>query len=364
MSDDRALVIDTPTDLVAPEPPQNKLALAASYMSIQDVQQTAKAIVTSKMIAGVENESQAIVKILAGQELGLGPIASVNGLYVLNGRVGMMASVAGALLQKGGYSWIATWDDEDNPTACQVTYFGHTLPPEGWTNRFTTADAIRAKLIKQDGAHQKYPKDMLFNRAFMAGARKVAPSCLLNMGYEWDELKEATPPSHLAGAVSPAVPTKPASAPASAPTVPYGVLPPDVECPIHPGMFFKMNQWGKYTHPTNELNDKGKTMWCSKDKVMPDGQPPIVESVEVVAEKPTAAREAPKSTKKDYSIDGMKVAFEEAKEALILRLEWPVADVKAHLMSRGLLTPNGLVTIAKRNALIDELEALCVKENK
>jgi hypothetical protein len=168
------------TEVAVREPMQ--IAQVAQLMSIKDVQDTAKAIVTSKMIAGVENESQAIVKILAGQELGLGPIASVNGLYVLNGRVGMMASVAGALLQKGGYYWTSIWDDVDNPTACEVTFYGPTLPATGWMNRFTVADAIRAKLIKTDGAHQKYPKDMLFNRAFMAGARKVAPSCLLNMG--------------------------------------------------------------------------------------------------------------------------------------------------------------------------------------
>jgi hypothetical protein len=345
------MMSDEMTQEIAVREPM-QIAQVAQLMSIQDVQQTAKAIVTSKMIAGVENESQAIVKILAGQELGLGPIASVNGLYVLNGRVGMMASVAGALLQKGGYHWTSIWDDVDNPTACEITFYGPTLPPEGWVNRFTVADAIRAKLIKQDGAHQKYPKDMLFNRAFMAGARKVAPSCLLNMGYEYDELKEATMPPHLAGAVPPpAVPVKPAAAPASAPTVPYGVLPPDVECPVHPGMFFKMNQWNKYTHPTNEKNDKGKTIWCSKEKVMPVDAP-AVESVEVVEETPPAALEVPSST--DWS-KATQADYFKALDKAILDKGLPTADVKAIMLDQFGYTKRTEITIAKRN---DVLKAL------
>jgi hypothetical protein len=326
------------TEVAVREPMQ--IAQVAQLMSIKDVQDTAKAIVTSKMIAGVENESQAIVKILAGQELGLGPIASVNGLYVLNGRVGMMASVAGALLQKGGYYWTSIWDDVDNPTACEVTFYGPTLPATGWMNRFTVADAIRAKLIKTDGAHQKYPKDMLFNRAFMAGARKVAPSCLLNMGYEIDELREATAPAHLATEVPKvSAPPKPAAPSVAAP---YGVLPPDVECPVHPGMFFKMNQWNKYTHPTSEKNDKGKTIWCSKEKAMPVDAP-AVESVTVEQETPVAASKVP-------SRDVYEAGCRAAQEVL----QWAAADHKKFLSTWG-VAKYGEVTVAQRQVVLDKL---------
>ncbi len=239
--------------VVHEEAPITKVAMA---MSLADIQATAKAIVASRMFTGVENENVALVKILAGQELGLGPVASVNGLYVLNGKIGMMASVAGALLQKHGYTWVAQWDDVDTPTSCEITFFHSSLPADvGWTSRFTVGDAIRAKLVKPDGAHQKYPKDMLYNRAFMSGARKVAPSVLLNMGYEYDELKEAAP-------YNPSLP-KPASAPASVTSIPI-VQADTIDCPLHPGTEARLNRWGSaYSHPTSGKTADGKTVWCN-----------------------------------------------------------------------------------------------------
>jgi hypothetical protein len=341
-------------EIAVREPMQ--IAQVAQLMSIADVQQTAKAIVTSKMIAGVENESQAIVKILAGQELGLGPIASVNGLYVLNGRVGMMASVAGALLQKGGYHWTSTWDDTDNPTACEVTFYGPTLPATGWTNRFTVADAIRAKLIKTDGAHQKYPKDMLFNRAFMGGARKVAPSCLLNMGYEYDELREATVPPHLSGVPTNTPPVsatpKPAAAPAAIANIPV-VNVDSIDCPLHPGTEARLNKWGSaYSHPTAGKNDAGKTIWCNTkvaDIKKPSVAEPTITSVEVEQESPVAALEAPnigdwsKATQADY----FKVL-----DKAILDKGLPAADVKAIMFDQFGYTKRTEITIAKRNDVL------------
>jgi hypothetical protein len=248
------------TEMVIPEPVQ--LAKMAQVMSIADIQNTAKSIVTSKMIAGVTNEAEAVVKILAGQELGLGPIASVNGLYVYNGAIGMKVSLAGALLRRGGWHWDATWDDADNPTACEIVFYHPILKPAGSKHRWTVADSIRAKLIKVDGAHQKYPKPMLFNRCFMAGARIEAPDCLLNMGYELDELKEITPPPHVVVESVKSESPKPSSAPATISEIPI-VTVDSIDCPLHPGTEAKLNKWGSaYSHPTPAKKD-GKTVWCN-----------------------------------------------------------------------------------------------------
>jgi len=342
-------------EVYEPQPQGMTLAKAAQVMSIVDVQATAKAIVTSRLIAGVENESQAIVKILAGQELGLGPIAAVNGLYVLNGRVGMMASVAGALLQKHGYTWQAVWDDVDNPTACEITFFGVTLPPSGWTNRFTVSDAIRAGLIKQGGAHQKYPKDMLFNRCFMAGSRKVAPAVLLNMGYEYDELREATMPAHLqADAPKPAAAAKPAAATLT--SIP-AVQVDEIECPLHPGVMAKLNKWGTaYSHPTAAKNADGKTVWCNnkikKETAAPadDSQPPN--------KPPTEASEQPKSTESegapDYSAMTQSDYFKEL-DNIILDKGLTGAKVREILKPFG-YTKRTEITLAKRGEVLKSLQ--------
>lgn len=140
---------------------------------------------------------------------------------------------------------------------------------------------------------------------------------------------------------------------------------PVVICPKH-GVEMRKNKWGGYSHATDEKKD-GKTVWCNikaQGLIIP-GVPAIAAPTDdsrPATETPAEAPETPKSTRKDYSTD--KATFEQTKDALILRLEWPMPDVKAHLMGKDLLTPNGLVTIAKRNAVIDELEALCIKEEK
>ena len=46
----------------------------------------------SGFFSDVKSASQAIVKMLAGAELGFGPIASMSGVYVQNGRTAFMAN--------------------------------------------------------------------------------------------------------------------------------------------------------------------------------------------------------------------------------------------------------------------------------
>ena len=345
------------------------IAKTAQLMSMTDIQATAKAIVTSKMIAGVTNESEAIVKILAGQELGLGPIAAVNGLYVLNGRVGMMVSIAGALLRKQGWQWVTSWDDQDNPTVCEIIFKHPVLKSEGSVPyRWTVSDSIRAKLIKQDGAHQKYPKAMLFNRAFMAGARIEAPDCLLNMGYEYDELREATAPPHVASATTSAppvsAPPKPAAAPAAIANIPI-VNVDSIDCPLHPGTEARLNKWGSaYSHPTGSKNAEGKTVWCNT-KIADLHKPPACVAIPTEDKTPPAGLEVPKTPPQaDLRDWTSKAKFDESKDALMLRLEWPKAKVLEHIKSAGLLNATGLITIANRGKIIQELESLCEREGK
>ena len=206
------------------------LAKLAQVVSVTDAQIIAKSAFVSKMYGTLQNEDEAFIKILAGQELGITPIAAIGGLYVYNGNVGMKAAIAGGLLKRAGYTWSMVWDDADNPTVCEITFYHNTIPGGSYVSRFTRADAVRAKLVKTDGAHEKYPKAMLFNRAFMDGARKIAPDVLLNFGYELDELRESTPAPRTessfspqtapsAGSVAP-IPATPIQPPAPSPAAP------------------------------------------------------------------------------------------------------------------------------------------------
>ncbi len=154
-----------------------------------DAQIFAKAAYESGLFTDVKSEAQAIVKIIAGNELGITPLMSMNKLYIVNGKIGMAGEIATVLLQQREYKIEGKFDNEDNPTACEITLSRPDKNPPSFTWRFTKADAIKAKLLKADGAHEKFPKDMWWNRALMGAARKYAPEALGGMGYTPEELK-------------------------------------------------------------------------------------------------------------------------------------------------------------------------------
>jgi hypothetical protein len=114
--------------------------------------------------------AQAVVKVLAGQELGLGAIASMTGIYIVKGRVTLSANVMAAVIKNSGrYNYrVRKMSNEE----CEVEFF------EGsesiGVSSFTMADAKNAKLAGGDN-WQKFPRNMLFARALSNGAKWYCP---------------------------------------------------------------------------------------------------------------------------------------------------------------------------------------------
>jgi len=156
-------------------------------MTMGDAKLFAEAAYKSGIFSDVKSEAQALIKVMAGHELGIPPIMSMQKLYIVKNKLGMGVEVMGALLQQRGYTWTIKYDDLDKPTACEVTFAYPNHQP--YTSRFTLKDAERAGLIKPDGAWTTYPKDLLFARAFSSGARKYAPEALSGLGYTREELE-------------------------------------------------------------------------------------------------------------------------------------------------------------------------------
>jgi len=241
----------------------------------------------------IENEDQAFLKIMAGQELGIAPVEAINQLYIVNGKVGMGCQLMGSLVKSHGYEYTWAYDNEDNPTSCVVTWYkaGKKLG----TSRFTKADAVRARLIdtnKPASAWNKYPKELYFARAFTSGARKFAPEALSSIGYTKEEL-ESTEPNVIEGeykeikgddtpkdvkatpakADSPTVASVEPSPPVEVPEVKEITLSPSItgdmqyHCWEH-GEEWKDGKWGK-SHPVHlpdgevEKDGDGKTKWCN-----------------------------------------------------------------------------------------------------
>ena len=128
-----------------------------------------KVLADSGFFPDTKTAAQAVVKVLAGRELGLGPIYSMTKVYIVKGKVQIAAEIMGACIKRDGrYDYRVTSHDN---TKCVIEFFlGST---KVYTSEFSIEDAKRAKLLYPDSGWEKFPKAMLFSKALSQGARIV-----------------------------------------------------------------------------------------------------------------------------------------------------------------------------------------------
>ena len=138
-----------------------------------------------------KSPAQVAAVILAGRELGVGPMASLRSFYLVNGKLGMDASfVSGRMLAHGiGLEWLS---DTDECASVKLTRPG--CAP--YTSTFTRADAERAGLWGT-ATWRKYPRAMLRARAITAGARAYAADAFSGSVYTREELSSSDEPVHV-----------------------------------------------------------------------------------------------------------------------------------------------------------------------
>ena len=144
----------------------------------------------SGMFKDVKSRAQAVVKIIAGREIGLAPMESMQNIYMTpDGKIGVMAKIVGALIKKSAkYDYtIEKLDD----TECIIVFY--IIDKEGkkielGKSPFTFKDAAKAGLANKDN-YKNYPRNMNFARALMNGARWYTPD--IYCGYAVEELEKA-----------------------------------------------------------------------------------------------------------------------------------------------------------------------------
>ena len=155
------------TDLV----PYRNDNIIQTYAEMQDV---AKTLVQSGFFQETKSISQAVVKILAGREIGIGAFASMRGVNIIKGNPSYNANIMAAMVKGSGrYNYrVVTLDD----TKCELLFRekvdGH------WENVgssiFTVADAKKAGTQNID----KFPRNMLFARAMSNGVKWFCPDVM------------------------------------------------------------------------------------------------------------------------------------------------------------------------------------------
>lgn len=142
-----------------------------------DTLTVARMLAESGFFGEVKDAGKALAKILAGQEMGMGPIASLMGVYYQQGKVTYSANIMASAVKKSGHYTYRTRRLEDDE--CSLEFFERTA--KGWesvgTSTFTLADAERAGLTTGPNKHNwsKFPRNMMFARAMSNGAKWYTP---------------------------------------------------------------------------------------------------------------------------------------------------------------------------------------------
>lgn len=163
----------------------NAHALApVAPMSMSDIMSLGSVLVRSGMFRSTTNAEQAVAKILAGREYGLGPVTSMTHIYVIDGKVGMSASLIGAKIrQHPAYNFqVVNHDDAQ----CSIEFYYQDKP--AGVSDFTMQHAKDAGLIRRGGAWEKYPRNMVYARALTNGARWYCPDVFGGAIYTPEEL--------------------------------------------------------------------------------------------------------------------------------------------------------------------------------
>ena len=187
----------------------NELTTIPAAAAEVDLFRLGEVLAQSGYFQDARQAAQAIVKVMAGRELGFGPIASMTGIHIIQGRPAIGADLmAKAVKRSGRYNYRVTELTDD---ACSIDFFeksGDAWRPIG-SSRFTRQDAAKAKTKNLDA----FPRNMLFARAMSNGVKWFCPDALGLTTYTPEELDgiEAAP------IVAPATPAQAAHAQAAMP---------------------------------------------------------------------------------------------------------------------------------------------------
>lgn len=169
---------------------ENTAIIKREDMNLAETLTLGKTLAESGYFADAKQAAQAVVKVLAGREMGIGAIASMTGINVIQGRIAIGANLMAAKVKGSGkYDYqVVRLDD----TGCEIAFLqqgkelGHSI--------FTAEDAKRAgtgKLVAPGASADmltRFPRNMLFSRAMSNGVRWFTPDVFLGPVYTPEEL--------------------------------------------------------------------------------------------------------------------------------------------------------------------------------
>lgn len=163
-----------------------KMETLPARVDLQELQSLAQLMIESKMFTDVPGVAQGAVRILAGRELGIGPVASLRNIEIVRGNLSIRSHLMAAMIKRSPrYNYRVTLSTDEK---CIIEFLedGELCGP----SEFTLDDAKRANLTNND-SWKRYPKIMLYNRAMSQGAKMYCPDIFLGGVFYENELIEA-----------------------------------------------------------------------------------------------------------------------------------------------------------------------------
>ena len=153
-------------------------------MGFSEMSQMGKVFAESGMFVDAKSAAQAIVKIQAGQEIGISPFSAMSGIHIIQGKPAIGAGLMAATVKGSGkYDYKVVSMDE---VKCSIDFYQGKEKIGNST--FTIEEAKKAGTKNLD----KYPKNMLFARAMSNGVKWFTPDVFNGSVYTPEELTTVT----------------------------------------------------------------------------------------------------------------------------------------------------------------------------
>jgi hypothetical protein len=156
----------------------------ATVQPMNDLMQVAKMFAESGMFETTKTQAQAVVKILAGQEIGIPAFAAISGIHIIKGKPTIGAGIIASCVKGSGkYDYKVK---EMTDKTCSIDFYQGSEMIGNST--FTIEDAKKAETQNIT----KFPRNMLFARAISNGVKWYCPDVFKGPVYTPEEMNSVT----------------------------------------------------------------------------------------------------------------------------------------------------------------------------
>lgn len=152
----------------------------------QEVQSIGKAFAASGYFTDAKSEAQAIVKIMAGAEMGFSPFASMSGIHIIQGKPTVSAQLMAAKIKGSQKYDFRVAKGHPTEKECTITFFEKIDGKweEIGVSTFTREDAQKAGTQNLN----KFARNMLYARALSNGCKWYCPDVFSSPIYTPEEM--------------------------------------------------------------------------------------------------------------------------------------------------------------------------------